>query len=74
MVLPEKMFALIHKSENSVTFSIQETKESLAIYPFNFELQIKYTLELSCIQISYLVINKGNSELPFSIGAHPHLL
>jgi galactose mutarotase-like enzyme len=67
----DKMFALINKSENSVTFSIQETAESLAIYPFNFELQIKYTLELTGIQISYTVINKGNSELPFSIGAHP---
>jgi galactose mutarotase-like enzyme len=71
MVLPEKK-CLLSKSENSVTFSIQETKESWLFIP-DFELQIKYTLELSCIQISYLVINK-DSELPFSIGAHPHLL
>ena len=67
----DKMFALIDRSENSATFSLQETVESLAIYPFKFELQIHYTLKFNCIEISYTVINKGNSELPFSIGAHP---
>jgi hypothetical protein len=44
----------------------------MAIYPFN-ELQIKYTLELSCIQISYLVINKGILNCRLALEP-PHLL
>lgn len=65
------VFQLITKKENSVTFSIQSSKETLKVYPFDFELQISYTLEDKSLNINYKVINKGESKMPFSIGAHP---
>lgn len=64
-------FELVDKKENSATFSIQSSEETLKVYPFAFELQIIYTLEACTLQIEYKVINKGKSALPFSIGAHP---
>ncbi|MFA9190731.1 aldose 1-epimerase family protein [Flavobacterium sp. FZUC8N2.13] len=64
-------FELIDKTENSVTFSIQSSVETLKIYPFEFELQIIYALEGKKLNIAYNVINKNQSQLPFSIGAHP---
>ncbi|MFA9189482.1 aldose 1-epimerase family protein [Flavobacterium sp. FBOR7N2.3] len=64
-------FELIDKTENSVTFSIQSTSETLKVYPFEFELQIIYALEGKKLNIAYRVINKNQSQLPFSIGAHP---
>ncbi|MFV5699225.1 aldose 1-epimerase family protein [Flavobacterium sp. ZT3R17] len=67
----EMEFELIEKKENSATFSIQSSEETLKVYPFEFELQIIYTLESSNLCIAYKVINKGNSQIPFSIGAHP---
>ncbi|WP_091435247.1 aldose 1-epimerase family protein [Flavobacterium degerlachei] len=65
------VFQLIAKKENSVTFSIQSSEETLKVYPFDFELQISYTLEDKSLNINYKVINKGESKMPFSIGAHP---
>lgn len=64
-------FELIAKTENSATFSLQSDSETLQKYPFEFELQLIYTLEEKELTIGYKVINKGNHSLPFSIGAHP---
>ena len=67
----EMEFKLIDKKEDSATFSLQSTEETLRVYPFQFELQIIYTLDNYNLSIEYKVINKGNSKMPFSIGAHP---
>ncbi|MDX6181519.1 aldose 1-epimerase family protein [Flavobacterium sp. Fl-77] len=64
-------FQLIEKTENSATFSLLATSETLLNYPFEFELQIIYTLKENALVIAYKVVNKNNSKLPFSIGAHP---
>lgn len=64
-------FELIDAKENSATFSIQSSDETLKVYPFEFELQLIYTLDKNNLFIAYKVINKGKSTMPFSIGAHP---
>lgn len=66
-------FDLISSTENSAVFSLQSTPETLKKYPFEFELQLIYTLHEATLDIEYKVINKGNTKLPFSIGAHPAL-
>jgi galactose mutarotase-like enzyme len=66
-------FERIRITENSATFSLSSTPQYLAVYPFPFELQIKYTLESNCLQLTYNIINIGSYKLPFSIGAHPAL-
>jgi galactose mutarotase-like enzyme len=64
-------FELIEKSENRVVFSLVHSEETLQHYPFEFELQISYTLLDNCLRIGYKVINKNSFSMPFSIGAHP---
>jgi galactose mutarotase-like enzyme len=64
-------FELVDKTESTAAFSIQSNSATLANYPFQFELQIQYTLVHSTLEIAYTVINKDNSAIPFSIGAHP---
>ncbi|MDD5149188.1 MAG: aldose 1-epimerase family protein [Flavobacterium sp.] len=64
-------FEEVEKSENSVTFSLLSTEETKKVFPFDFELQIIYTLEENRLNIEYKVINNGDSQMPFSIGAHP---
>jgi len=67
----DKEFELIEKTESSATFSLSYNEETLQKYPFKFELQIIYNLEENKLNIGYKVINKGETQLPFSIGAHP---
>jgi galactose mutarotase-like enzyme len=64
-------FELVDQTANTATFSIQSNSTTLASYPFQFELQIQYTLFHSTLEIAYKVINKDTTEIPFSIGAHP---
>jgi galactose mutarotase-like enzyme len=64
-------FILVEKTENTATFSIQSNSETLKEYPFEFELQIKYTLIDTILELAYTVINKDSNTIPFSIGAHP---
>lgn len=64
-------FELVDQKENSVTFSLQSSEETLKAYPFIFELQISYALYNNSLSIEYKVINNGKSQMPFSIGAHP---
>ncbi|MFV8332425.1 aldose 1-epimerase family protein [Flavobacterium sp. GSP14] len=67
----EMEFQLIDSTENSATFSIQSSEETLKVYPFEFELHLIYTFEEMTLSIAYQVINMGSSKMPFSIGAHP---
>ena len=64
-------FKLIEKQENSATFSLEFSEETLQLYPFKFELQIIYILKQNSLTIAYKVINKDELQLPFSIGGHP---
>lgn len=64
-------FQLIEKTENSAVFSLKSDAETLKKYPFEFELQLIYTLENSTLNIGYKVINNSKTKMPFSIGAHP---
>ena len=64
-------FTLVEKTENSATLSIQSNSETLKNYPFEFELQMHYSLINTTLEIAYSVINKSDNRIPFSIGAHP---
>lgn len=67
----EKEFNIIEKSSDSVTFSLLSSAETRKVYPFDFELQIIYSLNVNNLAIEYKVFNKSKSQMPFSIGAHP---
>lgn len=75
--LPRHGFARDHEftvgklSKTEVTFSLTQSEETLKVYPFHFELKLKYRLIDRKLNLTYEVVNTGNDELLFSIGAHP---
>lgn len=64
-------FDVVSQSENQAVFSLQSSPETRKAYPFDFELQLIYTLTANVLEIGYRVFNKNDFEMPFSIGAHP---
>ena len=58
-------------SDTSVCFFLRESKETLEIYPFQFEVRIKYDLDGYLIKITYDVLNTGKEQMYFGIGGHP---
>ncbi len=67
----EMEFNLLHSQSDRATFSLVANNTTLAVYPFDFELRIHYKIDTNALQISYTIINNGNTKMPFSVGAHP---
>lgn len=64
-------FELIDKQANSLCFELKSNAETLANYPFQFSLQLKYELTENELSLSYRVENLDTKDLYFSLGAHP---
>lgn len=64
-------FNMIKKTDTSIIFSLPYSNKTLEVYPYKFELQIRYDLIENGVKVSYKVINKDSKEIFFSIGAHP---
>ena len=66
-----KIFEVKNPSENEVIFQLYSDDETLKFYPFEFNLEIRYTLTENKLTVSYQVKNKSEKEMYFSLGAHP---
>ncbi len=64
-------FEMIGRTNDSITFRLTFSEETLKVYPYKFSLLITYTLEESSVKVTYIIINSDNKEIFFSIGAHP---
>lgn len=64
-------FTLLEETQDSITFELKDSEESLKIYPFRFALRITYALAGSSVITTLEVANQDVKPLLFSIGAHP---
>lgn len=63
-------FAVEEQTSTSVTFSITDSEQTKAVYPFAFRLAITYTLEGSSLKKIHTVTNLSDTVLPYEIGGH----
>lgn len=64
-------FALLEKNDDSASFILKATEKTKAIFPFDFELIIRYELGGDGLTVKYEVENLAEDEMFFSIGGHP---
>ena len=64
-------FEITEKTEDSATFTLKYSKETLEIYPFEFTLCIQFYLIVNKLFIKYIVSNASSKKMYYSIGAHP---
>jgi galactose mutarotase-like enzyme len=67
----DNRFVVKEHDSRSVTFSLISNEETKKQYPFDFELELKYTLKEKTLSLYYTVKNNGTANMPFSLGAHP---
>lgn len=67
-------FALLESNENSLSFLLESSNETLEVYPFPFQLIIRYTLIKRTVTVTWEVKNPGEESMYFSIGGHPAFL
>ena len=64
-------FEVFEQLSNSITFIQKSSEETKKLFPFDYELKIKYTIVGSTLTNEYIITNTGNEKLPFAIGGHP---
>lgn len=64
-------FDIVNLSDNDVTLSLEWSSESLDLYPYKFELFVRYTLVENKVVVGYEIKNLDEQIIYFSIGAHP---
>ncbi|MDF2384115.1 aldose 1-epimerase family protein [Nostoc ellipsosporum NOK] len=67
----DRRFEVEEQTENEVVFLLKSDEESLAVYPFEFNLRVRYTVQNDTLSVSYEVLNTGEEEMYFSVGGHP---
>jgi len=67
----DQVFQVIEHSEDSITLRLTDNEQTLAQYPFRFELLVKYTLYQDKLEIEHRVTNLDTAELFYSLGGHP---
>ena len=67
-------FELVISDADAATFVLRSNPSTRAAYPFDFELQITFTVTGSELAVTHRVLNTGAEQLPFLLGAHPAFL
>lgn len=67
-------FELVESTADSLTFRLVSSEVTRENYPFDFSLEISYKLRGKSVIVGWRVVNTGNVDLPFQIGAHPAFL
>ena len=63
----DQEFEPYNVTKDSVTFILQESMKTLAVYPFRFELYVTYVLKGDAVTVEWKVVNPGDEPLHFSI-------
>jgi galactose mutarotase-like enzyme len=66
-------FERVDSSAAAASFRLQSSAATLAVYPFRFELEIRYALEGNTLSIVTWVRNLGDTDMAASFGYHPAL-
>lgn len=64
-------FELLYSLKNEAGFVLRASEETKKIYPFDFELYVKYAVCDNMIGVNYIVKNVDNKDIYFFIGGHP---
>lgn len=67
----DQEFQVNQISDHEILFTIQDSEESRKVYPFKFELGLRYRISGATLTCTYEVKNTGTEPLLFSIGGHP---
>ncbi|RZK24343.1 MAG: aldose 1-epimerase family protein [Hymenobacter sp.] len=69
----DQAFTLLQEDADSLTFQLLPSAATQAIYPFDFDLRVRYELRGAALTVAWEVRNPAaaRQDLLFSIGAHP---
>lgn len=67
----DKEFDVIEANEKHILFQISATEQTRKSFPYEFRLQVEFSLEKDMVLQTFRVINDDVKKVYFSLGAHP---
>lgn len=64
-------FEVLYANGDEAGFRLKASEETKKIYPYDFELYVKYAVSGNRLGVSYIVKNTGDKTLHYFIGGHP---
>jgi galactose mutarotase-like enzyme len=68
-----KPFEVIETAPASALFRLRADESTLAVYPFQFELDVRFDIRGAALSLAASVRNTGAEAMPASVGFHPGL-
>lgn len=66
-----RRFTVTEAGPTSVTFRLTADAQTLAVYPFQFELDVNFTIQDATLSVTSWIRNRGERPMPASLGYHP---
>ena len=66
-----KHFEIVDTSSGAATLRLRADESTLQVYPFRFELDVRFALDGPTLSVTTSVRNLGAEEMPASVGYHP---
>ena len=66
-------FSVVQAKPSTAVFRLQASDETRAIYPFDFQLDLRFALAGAAITVEAVIANLGERPMPASFGFHPAL-
>jgi galactose mutarotase-like enzyme len=63
-------FTLVEQSVDAVTFALEDSAATRAVYPFAFRLELRHAITGTTLSTTATVHNTGHAPMPFSLGYH----
>lgn len=67
----DSMFTLTRQTDKSICFTLRDSPETLAVYPFPFVFDVEYIITCCTLTYTWRITNTGKDTLYFSVGGHP---
>lgn len=64
-------FLVTDRTDTGATFSIRDSEETKAVYPYSFCLSLTYSLTDGVLSMEYRVDNRDSRPIWYCLGAHP---
>lgn len=66
-----RMFDLERRTDTAAMFRLAANAETRALYPFDFVLEVGFSIEAATLAIDVRITNPASAPLPASLGFHP---
>jgi galactose mutarotase-like enzyme len=66
-----RRFAVVEHTDSEALFRLESDAESHAVYPFDFQLDLRFALTRTTLTCEAVLHNPGTVPLPASLGFHP---